>query len=375
MSDFLTRLAERTLGVAPVVQPITASRFAPGQESAGSEVPGLIEDDALAASTHFSPESRPDTAAMAADREWTRVPVGNAPPGLIARAQTTSPVEPGETAQHPAWAAAAPQEPDATSQHGATAALQDGGYQPAQGQLAEQHQPDPPFRTEASRPGPRPFSKESEALAPRVVMARRSVVPVEPPAPPAAGQPGAPPARRTTPSTPTPAVAHASASVEPADTAASQLVSALESSDRRTMPRVDGQDAVRVPPSTNAPNAIRPRSVVVQPPPARATTPASLGIAADQLLEAQPHRAVAPVEADVEAIERRAPPARRPSTPDEQPPQAKPGPVAPVIRVTIGRIEVRAVAAPTPSPAPRPAHRGPKLSLDEYLRARNGHGS
>jgi hypothetical protein len=42
----------------------------------------------------------------------------------------------------------------------------------------------------------------------------------------------------------------------------------------------------------------------------------------------------------------------------------------PTIRVTIGRIEVRATApAPPPAPAARPA--GPRLTLEEYLRRRN----
>jgi len=44
---------------------------------------------------------------------------------------------------------------------------------------------------------------------------------------------------------------------------------------------------------------------------------------------------------------------------------------APVIRVTIGRIDVRAVNAPAP-PARRQTPSAPKLSLDEYLRSRNG---
>lgn len=44
--------------------------------------------------------------------------------------------------------------------------------------------------------------------------------------------------------------------------------------------------------------------------------------------------------------------------------------VAPVIRVSIGRVEVRAVAAP---PAPTaPPRAKPKMSLDEYLRAQSG---
>lgn len=42
---------------------------------------------------------------------------------------------------------------------------------------------------------------------------------------------------------------------------------------------------------------------------------------------------------------------------------------SPGIRVTIGRIEVRAIATPPPSPRP-PAPRAPRSSLDDYLRSR-----
>jgi len=51
--------------------------------------------------------------------------------------------------------------------------------------------------------------------------------------------------------------------------------------------------------------------------------------------------------------------------------EAGASPVAePTIRVTIGRIEVRATApAPPPVPAARPA--GPRLTLEEYLRRRS----
>jgi hypothetical protein len=45
--------------------------------------------------------------------------------------------------------------------------------------------------------------------------------------------------------------------------------------------------------------------------------------------------------------------------------------VAPIIRVTIGRIDVRAVAAPEPLRRESPAAT-PKLSLEEYLRSRSG---
>jgi hypothetical protein len=44
-------------------------------------------------------------------------------------------------------------------------------------------------------------------------------------------------------------------------------------------------------------------------------------------------------------------------------------PPAPVVRVTIGRIEVRAVAPPAPAPRAKPP--GPRLTLESYLRARS----
>jgi hypothetical protein len=52
---------------------------------------------------------------------------------------------------------------------------------------------------------------------------------------------------------------------------------------------------------------------------------------------------------------------------------AAPGPPAPTIRVAIGRIEVRAITPPPTSPARRetPALPSPALSLDDYLKQRN----
>ena len=45
---------------------------------------------------------------------------------------------------------------------------------------------------------------------------------------------------------------------------------------------------------------------------------------------------------------------------------------APTIRVTIGRIDVRAVTPPPPAPRPKPIRAGPTLSLDDYTRQRKG---
>jgi hypothetical protein len=44
---------------------------------------------------------------------------------------------------------------------------------------------------------------------------------------------------------------------------------------------------------------------------------------------------------------------------------------APTIRVTIGRIEIRAAVSPAPPPRARPLRRQPALPLDQYLQRRN----
>ena len=44
----------------------------------------------------------------------------------------------------------------------------------------------------------------------------------------------------------------------------------------------------------------------------------------------------------------------------------------PVVRIHIGRIDVRAITPPPPQPASKPAPAQPRLTLDEYLRQREG---
>jgi hypothetical protein len=58
--------------------------------------------------------------------------------------------------------------------------------------------------------------------------------------------------------------------------------------------------------------------------------------------------------------------------PDETRPRASESAEPAVIRVTIGRIEVRATTPPLPAAAPRTRPPGPALTLDDYLKQRNG---
>jgi hypothetical protein len=60
-----------------------------------------------------------------------------------------------------------------------------------------------------------------------------------------------------------------------------------------------------------------------------------------------------------------------PAAPAPAKPGATPEP-PPTIQVHIGRVEVRAIMSPAPPPRPKPPRRGPTLSLDEYLKQRNG---
>ncbi|MFL6257089.1 MAG: hypothetical protein ACJ74T_18940, partial [Pyrinomonadaceae bacterium] len=86
----------------------------------------------------------------------------------------------------------------------------------------------------------------------------------------------------------------------------------------------------------------------------------------------QPQTAVTPTGSDSESLPVRGArlngiqaTARESATQDATTP--------PIIEVTIGRIEVRAVPPPAPPPPPQRARQAPpKMSLDDYLRAQSG---
>jgi hypothetical protein len=78
MADFITRLAQRTLGVAPVVQPLIASTFAPEQTS---QFIGLVWDEEISAPS--------DDSERAESPLTMKTPPSYAPKGLPEETATT----------------------------------------------------------------------------------------------------------------------------------------------------------------------------------------------------------------------------------------------------------------------------------------------
>lgn len=121
-------------------------------------------------------------------------------------------------------------------------------------------------------------------------------------------------------------------------------------------------------PRTSSPIArIEPFPVLVPVPPASGEPGSVAPVrAATPLMPASPVRAAAPL---MPAPPVRAEVAGAPSTPSAAG-RGVASATGPVIRVSIGRVEVRAVAPPVPQPRPQPAGRRAVQSLDDYLSQR-----
>lgn len=133
------------------------------------------------------------------------------------------------------------------------------------------------------------------------------------------------------------------------------------------------------PPTARAEGAA-PRQRIAENPRFRPPDPAAAETCSPALLPAPPHHR--PTSLAERSLEQVAPPL--------VPAQALPSPTyapghdvlaapeepnrEPAIHVTIGRVEVRAVPAPPPAPTRSAAPAAPRLTLEDYLRERNGGG-
>jgi hypothetical protein len=296
MTDFLTRLAERAMGLGRVVRPVVPSRYAPDVNGLQPGAP-VLEDDTM-------PEAVPPVATAASPEVVGRYSIDAL--GRSVAADSARPaVAPGEigaalTARLPADSPSGPPPRSAT------------GPAPRPSPLVGFEEGD----DAPARSTPRP-ARPAAVTAERWEQRRVNQAPVVP----------APPAPRDRPS----------------DDVAPPTSSA---------PREAGSSAEMVAPLTGR---------------SRFTTPP----AGPFLVVPHPR-----VDASVGGPSRELGPPTEPAVARPHPTfEVSPAPAgpAPTVRVTIGRIEVRAVPPPAP-PEPRPAPRSaePALSLDDYLKLRRG---
>ncbi len=102
--------------------------------------------------------------------------------------------------------------------------------------------------------------------------------------------------------------------------------------------------------------------------PARGDSP----LAGKPGLAEQAQRPVVPSHTAVLPVLDAQPRPAAPTAPTAQPTPPSTPTSEPTIRVTVGRVEVRAVTPPTPSASPAAERTGPALSLDDYLKQRDG---
>ncbi len=105
---------------------------------------------------------------------------------------------------------------------------------------------------------------------------------------------------------------------------------------------------------------LTPQTILIERPAAPATSPSIVQPVVERVIDRREKIAPPDRSRDVRS-------ASAPTTANETLPEP---PAPPVIHVTIGRVEVR--ATPTPAAPRRAAHSTPTLSLEDYLRSRNG---
>jgi hypothetical protein len=105
---------------------------------------------------------------------------------------------------------------------------------------------------------------------------------------------------------------------------------------------------------------LTPQTILIERPAAPATSPSIVQPVVERVIDQR--EKIAPPDRSRDGRSTSAP-----TTANEAPPEP---PAPPVIHVTIGRVEVR--ATPTPAAPRRAAHPTSTLSLEDYLRSRNG---
>lgn len=380
MSDFVTRLAERAMGTTPVVQPLIASMFVP--EPASRWMESTVEGE---------PAPPPgDPARMQHGQIEETHPAPDTP--TLVPDDVTTPDEDRDTSVTSLSSAPDGSSPDLhpltrpeSSRHSPTSGQEDRDVAPntlsprqrprdagESGSLKTRMESSQVDQQNLSSAVPRPVAPEfgfrplrSGELDPpeREAMYERS--PHNPPRVPVAdGRVSSPEPRFETEHRVEPAPARRGVDQTPrllVPEGSSFDPFAAEDGPGRAVLRTTTALAERVRVTDEAP---APPSDANGSPKASEVTPGS-----DTVLVQQATQGAVP--AIVPRIVRHQPDQRREQAPRESRVLA-PEPPAPTIRVAIGRIEVRAITPPAPAQRETPVRPGPLLSLDDYLKQRNG---
>ena len=341
MADFLERVSRMALGAAPAIQPLVASRYAPGAQAA---VPEMMERDV----TLDSPAGGAVTSvaeARAAVRPEGDDSEAPQPGSLVATTAEGRPAGRREDSRGIAPTAGETLPPEAGERASPDMA----------GRFVEPHAAAPRDDSRAIAPA---VVDDHGQQRPRRLHAREDM--------PFSGEPG-------------------NASRPPA---AVELVRPDSASRLVGDPTVSGQrleagveEHVRLPNPVH--NGSRHRAIAVEPgattgdsdePAAHADGLRALEPPLSPRFPAQIEAGEAPISPRATSLEGRlprpAPSTARHSAADARawrPDGSEPASARPAVRVTIGRVDVRALMPPAP-PVGTPTAAGPKLSLDDYLR-------
>jgi hypothetical protein len=363
MTDFVTRLAERTLGLASAVRPLVVSRFAPGPavvDHAGEVIPDVQSQEVERKSVGAEIPSFPGRGMPIRLRQTVSTPslVSQEAPAVPVQTQIRQAAQ--DIRPPLARRAILNRAEQAGVAPSPVAPVPDGETEPALNRPERETPAQLPRLVSTSSPVSPP--KETRSQTMRVSPVRggpdTGSLPERPVEPDAEGQGHVSLApSRDLPATGKPTTSHPPALIPESFPTIPLLVPP------RDLPVTVDQQAISGPPAETPDGVAGPQG------------PSEMFLSGQgRLLERQPVAAfpgsqetstLALVRPNVTARQERARAVlgRREKT------LSGPSSSPPAVRVTIGRVEVRAVQPPAPPPPSAP--RGPALSLDDYLKQRS----
>jgi hypothetical protein len=366
MSDFLGRLAARTLGKMEVIRPRLPALYEPRQHGGGllserqqpwtaQEITELADDGAAAAPS-LQPPGRPEVREQTEARVSRR---SSAPPPAVERGERPAPLVSPAVAAAPAGADQPARFPEAAVRPAETPLLETGSPQNTAGAAPATIRAAIPRHPQPSTQAARPQTAETELPPAQAPQTEAADFPAPMPRPAPTQRPAsAPPSSdaETDPGRSVMAPAVAPPAHEPSPDRRPFTLTAT------TQPEQNA--SVSAPPSNAGRSGLDPVRLAPAPQPADPPVRAEASMPASDADEWEP--AVAPPRfanvAPLPLAARRPAPAARALAMrgDAELPSEPP------VRITIGRVEVRAVFPETQARRAPPPPK-PTVSLDEYL--------